>query len=191
MVTPSALGIFAATTITVAILSCAPERLGPAVRDPADQLGQLTASSTTTTAAPTTVVPTTTTDAHRGSVQRAVVGTTTTRPPWPSNVEGWRPHVAVWFTLADTERVLGLIECESYGDPYAENPTPTRWGHAQGLLQHMSALWEARAVKANAAGYRNGGDIWNPLDQIAVSKWLIDKTPQSWDHWTCNERAVS
>jgi hypothetical protein len=188
MVVPSTLAVFAATTITVAALSCAPERLGPAMTDPGvPPTGRPTA--TTRPAAPTTVVSATTTGANRGIVLSAVADTTTTtttRPTWPESVEGWRPYVAVWFTGGDVDRVLGLIECESFGDPYAQNPKLTRWGYAQGLLQHMSVLWPARAVDAAKAGYGNGGDIWNPLDQIPVSKFLIDKTPQAWDHWTCN-----
>jgi len=187
MAEPSTLAVFAAATITVAVLSCAPERLGPAMTDPGvPPTGR--PAATTRPAAPTTVVPVTTTRANRGIVQAAVTGitTTTTGPAWPESVEGWRPYVAVWFTGADVDRVLGLIECESFGDPYAQNPKLTRWGYAQGLLQHMSALWDARAVDAARAGYGNGGDIWNPLDQIPVSKFLIDKTPQGWDHWTCN-----
>jgi len=189
MAEPSTLAVFAATWITVAALSCAPERLGPAMTDPGvPPTGR--PAATTPTAAPTTVVSATTTGAHRGSVLSAVADTTTTtttRPAWPESVEGWRPYVAVWFTAGgDVDRVLGLIECESFGDPYAQNPKLTRWGYAQGLLQHMSVLWPARAVAAAEAGYGNGGDIWNPLDQIPVSKFLIDKTPQGWDHWTCN-----
>lgn len=188
MVVPSTLAVFAVTTITVAALSCAPERLGPAMTIPGvPPTGRLVVP-TTRPAAPTTVVSATTTGAQRGSVLSAVADTTTTttRPAWPESVEGWRPYVAVWFTGVDVDRVLGLIECESFGDAYAQNPKATRWGYAQGLLQHMSALWPSRAVDAAKAGYANGGDIWNPLDQIPVSKFLIDKTPQGWDHWACN-----
>ena len=189
MVVPGTLAVFAATAITVAALSCAPERLGPAMIDVPGVPPTGRPAATTRPAAPTTVVPVTTSGANRGIVLSAVAGittTTTTRPAWPESVEGWRPYVAVWFTGADVDRVLGLIECESFGDPYAQNPKLTRWGYAQGLLQHMSVLWDGRAVDAALAGYGNGGDIWNPLDQIPVSKFLIDKTPQAWDHWTCN-----
>ena len=106
-------------------------------------------------------------------------------PTWPRPVEAWRPEVQVWFNGDDVNRVLDLIQCESYGDPWAENPTETRYGHGRGLLQHMSELWGGRSGAANAAGYPNSGDIWNPNDQLAVAKYLIDKTPQSWGHWDC------
>lgn len=114
--------------------------------------------------------------------------TSTTVPTvWPANVEGWRPHVAVWFRTEHVDLVLGLIACESFGDPHAYNDTPAANGmNAAGLLQHLDGYWPSRATRAKAAGYENGGDIFNPLDQLAVSAWLAYQTPQGFNHWECH-----
>lgn len=83
--------------------------------------------------------------------------------------------------------MLALISCESFGDPAAYNDKKAANGmNAAGLLQHLDGYWPARAIKANAAGYRNGGDIYNGGDQLAVSAWLAYRTPQGFDHWECN-----
>jgi len=114
--------------------------------------------------------------------------TSTTVPAvWAAAVEGWRPYVAVWFRPEHVDLVLDLIACESSGDPDAYNDTEAANGmNAAGLLQHLDGYWPTRAIRANAAGYGNGGDIFNPLDQLAVSAWLAYQTPQGFDHWECH-----
>lgn len=124
-------------------------------------------------------------------------GTVTTSPSTPADslpvtfrdeIEAWRPDVATWFRAGDVERVLHIIDCESDGRWNAENPNQAANGmYAKGLLQHLDGYWPSRADKAAAAGYSNSGDIWNPLDQIAVSAWLAYNTPQGFNHWECNK----
>ena len=123
-------------------------------------------------------------------------GTVTAAPSTPvdsllvmfrDEIEAWRPDVATWFRSVDVGRVLHIIDCESDGLWDAENPNRAANGmYAKGLMQHLDGYWPSRAAKANAAGYRNGGDIWNPIDQLAVSAWLAYNTPQGFDHWSCN-----
>jgi len=98
----------------------------------------------------------------------------------------WRPLVATYFKSEDVDRVLAIIRCESSGNPSAWNEQPTSHGHATGLLQHLEDYWPDRAVKADAAGYHNHGDIWSAEDQMAVSAWLAYATPQGFGHWVCN-----
>ncbi len=129
-----------------------------------------------------------------GGTPATTTSTSTTVPPvvWPSAVEGWRPYVAVWFRPEHVDLVLGLIACESSGDPHAYNDTPAANGmNAAGLLQHLDGYWPSRAKKAAGAGYRNAGDIWNPLDQLAVSAWLAYRTPQGFGHWECHREEAA
>lgn len=118
-----------------------------------------------------------------------VTSTTAAPPPvFASPIEVWRPHVAVWFRPEHVDLVLALIECESSGRWDAENPTPAGNGMtAKGLLQHLDGYWPTRATKAAAGGYRNGGDIFDPIDQLAVSAWLAYQTPQGFGHWECHQ----
>lgn len=106
-------------------------------------------------------------------------------PPGRTGVD-WRPLVATYFRTEDVDRVLEIIACESSGNPSAWNEQATSHGHATGLLQHLEDYWPDRVVKANAAGYTNGGDIWSAEDQMAVSAWLAYRTPQGFGHWVCN-----
>ena len=106
---------------------------------------------------------------------------------YPESTESWRPWVMVYFKAVDVDRVLTIMDCESDGKWNAANPKPARNGmYAKGLLQHLDGYWPERAEKAEKAGYGNTGDIWNPLDQLAVSAWLAYHTPQGFDHWRCN-----
>ena len=129
--------------------------------------------------------------------------TTTERPlvadedvtPGPTEIElmpveyvlDWRPEVSVWFKAADVDRVLHIIACESSGRWNAASKRPANNGmHAQGLMQHLDGYWPSRSKAANKAGYTNYGDIWSPMDQIAVSAWLAYNTPQGFGHWVCD-----
>ena len=99
----------------------------------------------------------------------------------------WRPEVSVWFRSEDVDRVLNIIFCESSGRWNAASKIPANNGmYAQGLMQHLDGYWPSRAKKAAAAGYTNSGDIWSPIDQIAVSAWLAYNTPQGFGHWVCD-----
>ena len=106
---------------------------------------------------------------------------------YPETTESWRPWVMVYFHPVDVDRVMAIIDCESDGRWDAENPKPARNGmHAKGLMQHLDGYWPSRAERAKRAGFHNTGDIWNPLDQLAVSAWLAYRTPQGFDHWSCH-----
>ena len=115
------------------------------------------------------------------------VPSSTSHALYPESTESWRPWVMVHFHAVDVDRVLAIIDCESDGRWDAANPNQAANGmYAKGLLQHLDGYWPSRAAKAKQEGYHNTGDIWNPLDQLAVSAWLAYRTPQGFDHWTCN-----
>ena len=102
-------------------------------------------------------------------------------------VEEWRPLVAVWFRPEHVDRVLAIIECESSGRWNAVGPEIKHLDMvALGLMQHLDGYWAERAIKAEAAGYHNHGDIWSPIDQMAVSAYLAYQTPQGFSHWVCD-----
>ena len=148
---------------------------------------QRTASTTLAppvTVKPVVVAPTTTTGSMLPTVTTTIPTTTTGKVFYP-DVERWRDLVSVYFRSTDVERVLELIHCESSGKIFAENPKKTLYGYAQGLLQHMTTLFPSRALEANSAGYKNGGDVFNPVDNLVVGAWLLYETPQSWNHWDC------
>lgn len=158
-------------------------------RVPAGKPPATTASPPAPTArpAPTTAGGETATVGGDGADSPPAPTPTTAPPRHRKAIEAWRPHVAVYFKPSDIDLVLTLIDCESDGRWDAENLTPARNGmFAKGLLQHLDGYWPARADNANAAGYWNTGDIWNPIDQLAVSAWLAYNTPQGFNHWECN-----
>ena len=154
------------------------------------EIGSIGTQQTTSTtsapvvALPVVVTPTTTTGSML-PVVTTTIPTTTTGKVFDKDVERWRDLVSVYFRSGDVERVLELIHCESSGNIFAENPKKTLYGYAQGLLQHMTSLFPSRALEANSAGYKNGGDVFNPVDNLAVGAWLLYETPQGWNHWDC------
>ena len=117
----------------------------------------------------------------------AAAPSSTSHALYPDSTESWRPWVMVHFHAVDVDRVLAIIDCESDGRWDAANPNQAANGmYAKGLLQHLDGYWPSRAKRAKREGYHNTGDIWNPLDQLAVSAWLAYRTPQGFDHWRCN-----
>lgn len=91
------------------------------------------------------------------------------------SVEAWRPLVAAYFPSDWVEWALRIIQCESRGDPNAENPT----SGAAGLFQHIPRYWEERSAKAGWAE----ASIWDPEANVAVAAWLLGAGGTS--NWTC------
>ena len=194
-------------------LSCTTETLsnsGPGLPLPPvpSRTAEPTASTTVApTAAPSTLPQGPTATTAPVTLRREQPPTTTQRPlvadddvtPGPTDIElmpveyvlDWRPEVSVWFRSEDVDRVLHIIFCESSGRWNAASKIPANNGmYAQGLMQHLDGYWPSRAKRAAAAGYTNSGDIWSPIDQIAVSAWLAYNTPQGFDHWVCDKGEI-
>lgn len=95
--------------------------------------------------------------------------TNTAAAQWDSAVEQWRPVVeeACSYHGCSTEYVLGLISCESGGNPDAvsERINPGTGTHDYGLLQ-VSTIW--------------GGQHMGPVEQIW---WTAANLAVVW--WAC------
>ena len=194
-------------------LSCTPEMVGEPVNAPSplpegpvggvEPPPQASGPSASAPAPVDTPLALPTRPTRRDTVISPPTTTTSERPlvldeevtPGPTEIElmpveyvlDWRPEVSVWFKAADVDRVLSIIHCESSGRWNAASKRPADNGmHAQGLMQHLDGYWPSRAKRAAAAGYTNHGDIWSPIDQIAVSAWLAYNTPQGFGHWVCD-----
>ncbi len=145
------------------------------------------ATTTQVTQPPSTTVPPTTHPPVSTSIDYGPARIDTIQA---SFVEEWRDLVSVWFRSSDVDRVLAIIECESSGRWNAIGPEVKHLDMvALGLMQHLDGYWLERAVKAEAAGYHNHGDIWSPSDQMAVSAYLAYNTPQGFSHWVCDQGA--
>jgi hypothetical protein len=108
-------------------------------------------------------------------------------PLWPEDaagkrhVEYWRPLVAKYWPDYLVNCALNIIHFESYGNPQAYNRSVS----AEGLFQHLSKYWKARAA---AAGFRDSNGLYatpyNAEANIAVS-WFLAKNSDPWDrHWS-------
>jgi hypothetical protein len=99
--------------------------------------------------------------------------------PWTgdSRIQQWRPLVETYFAPLDVEMALGIIRCESIGDPNAVNPL----SGTSGLFQHRPSYWDQRYLWAQdwwadrGITIPAGGDIFDPEANIAVAGWLFDR----------------
>ncbi len=99
-----------------------------------------------------------------------------TRNVWSGNVEQWRPLISRYFSPADVDTAMRVLNCETggTGNPNSYND---RSG-ASGLFQQLPKYWAERSAKAGWAG----ASIMDPEANVAVSAWLAE---DSWGHWTC------
>ncbi len=96
---------------------------------------------------------------------------------WQPTVERWRPLVDQYFTgVGESQMALGVMDCESDGDPQATNPS----SGCAGLFQMRPAYWPGRAAECGWAGA-------SPFDaeaNIAVAACLVHKGDgENWWHW--------
>lgn len=101
----------------------------------------------------------------------------------PGNVEQWRPLVAEHFAAPDLDRAMQVLECESKGDPYAENPRSS----AAGLFQFLRGTWDHVAAQLDLPTYAAGGPF-DASDNIEAAAWLLYEGG-GWGHWTCAPRS--
>lgn len=91
-------------------------------------------------------------------------------------VEQWRTLVLKYFGKWELDNAMAVLDCESEGNPDAQNPSSTR---ASGLFQHLPRYWEDRSTRAGWAG----ADIFDPIANVAVAAWLQQN--HGWGHWEC------
>jgi hypothetical protein len=101
----------------------------------------------------------------------------------PDNVTQWRHLVADYFEPEDLDRAMQILECESHGDPYAENPRSS----AAGLFQFLRGTWDHTAEQLGLPTYAAGGPF-NAADNIEAAAWLVYEGG-GWGHWTCAPRS--
>jgi peptidoglycan hydrolase-like protein with peptidoglycan-binding domain len=125
--------------------------------------------------------------------------TTSSDHPWRGEpcVERWRPLVETFFATAEVDTALGVLRCESWGDPGAVNPL----SDTSGLFQHrpytfdsrgnLLELWEPRHTRAVEWWAARGvtipadGDIFDPETNVAVAAYLVYREADAggWWHW--------
>ena len=82
-----------------------------------------------------------------------------------ATVEQWRPLVAAYFPPEAVDTALRIIDCESGGNPDADNPYST----AAGLWQFVALWWEGR---------------WDPYDpEVATQKAAERFAASGWRDW--------
>lgn len=98
-------------------------------------------------------------------------------PPFPRvrtyapNVERWRNLIATYFQPDDVPWAMRVMNCESQGDPTAQNPTSS----AGGLFQFIDSTW----------AFTPYGHLpkYDPIANIQAAAWLFYEDGPS--HWVC------
>jgi hypothetical protein len=150
-----------------------------------DKAGNTATESVLVTYSPPPPPPPATTTTTKGTPTTSPA--TTWSPNWPAdaagkrNVEEWRTLVAKYWPDHLVNCALNIIHFESKGNPQAYNSSVG----AEGLFQHLSKYWKARAA---AAGFRDSNGLYatpyNAEANIAVS-WYLAKSSSPWDrHWS-------
>lgn len=89
--------------------------------------------------------------------------------------------VEQYFTADLVDAALGVMRCESRGDPLAYNPV----SGASGLYQFVPSTW---TWASSGAGWQ-GSSAFDPEANIAAASWLvkrsIDLGKDAWVHWSC------
>lgn len=89
-------------------------------------------------------------------------------------VERWRSLIEAHFDSADIPWAMRVMNCESMGDPSAQNPTST----ADGLFQFLDGTW-AETPYAHLSKF-------DPEANIAAAAWLLRDSPWGGpQHWVC------
>lgn len=103
------------------------------------------------------------------------------RQTFSPDIERWRPIVEEYFPIDQVDDALAVMDCESEGDPRAEN----RRSRAAGLFQFLNRTWS----HASAAAGFDGASAFEPEASIAAAAWLVgdslDRGNDAWQQWSC------
>ncbi len=97
--------------------------------------------------------------------------------------ESWRWLVEIYFPEGLVQEALAIIQCESRGNPDAQNPRSS----ATGLFQFLASTWSWASVEAGWAG----SSRFDPEANTAVAAWLVQTSLETghrygrWGHWEC------
>lgn len=95
----------------------------------------------------------------------------------------WQPLVERFFPPGLVWAALQVIDCESWGNPYAVNPD----SGATGLFQFKKGTWILASTGAGYAGARRT----NPEASVASAAWLVKRSQAldhprgAFGHWSC------
>ena len=89
--------------------------------------------------------------------------------------EAWRPLLEKYFEPEDMAWAIKVMNCESHGNPNAEN----KRSGAAGLFQHLQKYWPKRAKNAGFPGV----SPFDPEANIAATARLYSF--QGGDPWSC------
>jgi hypothetical protein len=87
--------------------------------------------------------------------------------------EQWRSTVAQYFPAESVDTVLRIMECESHGNPLANN------GVHQGLMQENVNYHLPKAI----ALFGPGADLYDPVTNIAVA--AVISGGYNFGAWSC------
>ena len=100
-----------------------------------------------------------------------------------AGVETWRPLVERYFPESLVEQALGVMACESSGNPDAVHPE----SDATGLFQFLAGTWAFSSIRAGFPG----ASRFDAEANVAAAAWLVDYSIRTghpggvWGHWVC------
>lgn len=89
-----------------------------------------------------------------------------------TGVEQWRPLVEKYWPADLVNWAMKIMQCESGGDPNADNPYST----AAGLFQFIKSTWDKGPAPALGLPYYWTGAPFVPEWNIQAAAWL-------YEHW--------
>lgn len=101
-------------------------------------------------------------------------------PVYGPGVEQWRPLVQKYWPPELVEWALRIMQCESKGDPYADNPISS----AAGLFQFLQSTWDRGPAASLGLGSYASGAVFDPELNIMAAAWLY----ANWggpSQWSC------
>jgi hypothetical protein len=103
-----------------------------------------------------------------------------TRQAYPPGVEQWRALVTFYWPPELVEWALAIMNCESHGNPWAENP----YSSAAGLFQFLRSTWDRGPAPALGLGTYDSGAVFNPELNIRAAAWLYANWGGT-SQWSC------
>lgn len=100
-------------------------------------------------------------------------------PPTYEETTDWAYLVHTYFDPEDYDTAMSILNCESGGDPTADNPTSS----ARGGWQFLKSTWGWASAESGYAvdAYPQGAD--DPVQSTRLAAWLQDT--YGFSQWSC------